>query len=99
MLTSISVDVTSLPTPGRQLFIHREIGGIACSNATSDFTIGQFTATGVGLQTLPKPSGVPIANGRRVCIYWSGGGTVTAGVMVYGYTVPAALCQSPNVCP
>jgi len=99
MLTSISVDVTSLPTPGGQSFSCRKIGGAACSNATKDRNIGQFTATGVGLETISMPSGVPIPNGDRVCIYWNGGGNPQVGAMVYGYTVSAALCQSPNVCP
>jgi hypothetical protein len=99
MLTSISVDVTSLPTPGGQIFVFRKIGGTACSNATNDRNIGQFTATAVGMQTISMPSGVPIPNGDRVCIYWNGGGNPKVGAMVYGYTVPAALCQSPNVCP
>jgi hypothetical protein len=38
-------------------------------------------------------------NGDQVCIYWNGGCDVQGGVMVYGYTVPATLCQSPNVWP
>ena len=99
MLTSISVDVTSLPTPGGQIFVFRKIGGTACSNATNDRNIGQFTATGVGMQTISMPSGVPVPNGDRVCVYWNGGGNPQVGAMVYGYTVSAALCQSPNVCP
>jgi hypothetical protein len=99
MLTSISVDVSSLPTPNGTLYLHRRIGGTACSNGTADRNIGRFTPISRGLQTISMPSGVPIPNGDRVCIYWSGGGTVQAGVMAYGYTVPAALCQSPNVCP